>query len=604
MNMLPCEVMRMLFGKHVNRLYWKFGFFYLLGIAALIAVDYYQLRIPEIIGSIIGGIEKNTLTDSILWSHLVSIAVIAVVLVVGRFLWRIFIMGTSWRVGYELRNDMFRHAEKLSQTFYQHNKSGALMALFTNDLDAVRMAFGPGILMFFDVIFLGSMALYKMFVLNWTLTVITIIPLSLVSVMAAFVSRITRIKFRARQKALEDMFDFTQENFYGIAVIKAFVNELREMRAFAKINRDNYDKNMSFVKVSTLMGVGIEMFITFIRILMLAVGGYIAWRTFGLPDGAAGKLDAATLTVFVGYFASVIWPMMAVGRLINMRSQAKASMQRIEALLDQPVDIVDPQDVVADFPIRGRIVFNHLTFRYPGTRTDVLRDIDFTIEAGETVGVIGRTGSGKTTLVDVLLRLYNLKAGEVLVDDVDLMRIPLRTIRSAVGYVPQDNFIFSDTVKNNIAFAVDGATDAAVASMAQIADVHENIIEFPNTYETVVGERGVTLSGGQKQRVSIARALMKDPPILIMDDSFSAVDTKTEEAVLEALRTLREGKTTILIAHRISTIKDADKIVVIDDGRVVAVGSHEELLGSSSLYADMVVRQQLEAAIEGGDGNA
>lgn len=594
----------MLFGKHVNRLYVKYGLFYLLGIAALIAVDYFQLEIPEIIGAILGDIEHSVLTDDILWSYLVDVAVIAAVLVIGRFLWRIFIMGTSWRVGYDLRNDMFAHAEKLSQTFYQHNKSGALMALFTSDLDAVRMAFGPGILMFFDVIFLGTIALYKMFLLNWTLTIITVIPLALVSLMAALVSRITRVKFKARQKALEDMFDFTQENFYGIAVIKAFVNELREIRAFEKINKDNYDKNMSFVKVSTLMHTGIEMFITLIRVIMLAVGGYIAYLTFGLPDGAPGKLDASTLAVFAGYFGTVIWPMMAVGRLINMRSQAKASMQRIETLLDQPVDIVDPENAVQNLEIKGRIVFNNLTFRYPGSKAEILRNIDFAIEEGETVGIIGRTGSGKTTLVDVLLRLYNLKANEVVVDGVDLMRIPLRTIRGAIGYVPQDNFIFSDTVKNNIAFAIDDPDEDKIVEMAVAADVHENIAEFPNRYETIVGERGVTLSGGQKQRVSIARALMKDPPILIMDDSFSAVDTKTEEAVLARLKELRRGKTTILIAHRISTIKNADKIVVIDDGRVAAVGTHDVLMAQSRLYAEMVVRQQLEAAIEGGNGNA
>ncbi len=593
----------MLFGKYVNRQYLKYGLFYLLGIAALIAVDFFQLRIPEIIGSILGEIEFNTLVKDSLGAYLIELASIALILVLGRFLWRIFIMGTSWRVAYELRNNMFAHTEKLSQTFYQQNKSGAIMALFTVDLDAVRMAFGPGILMFFDIIFLGTMALYKMFALDVTLTLFTIIPLILVSIMAAFVSRITGARFKARQKALENMFDFTQENFYGIAVIKAFVNEMREIRAFEKINKDNYDKNMSFVKVSTLMRTGIEMFITLIRIIMLAVGGYIVYRTVGLAVGDPSRLAAKDLAVYIGYFATIIWPMMAIGRFINMRSQAKASLQRISALLDQKVDVVDGPNIVPDAVVTGRIVFNNLTFRYPGMKTDVLKNIDFTIAAGETVGIIGRTGSGKTTLVDLLLRLYNLKSNEIVVDDIDLMRIPLRTIRNAIGYVPQDNFIFSDTVRNNIAFAKDAVTDDQVIEMAIDADVHDNIVEFPNQYDTIVGERGVTLSGGQKQRVSIARALFKDPPILIMDDSFSAVDTKTEEAVLARLRKIREGKTTIIIAHRISTIKSADKIVVIDEGRVVAVGRHEDLLASSPLYSEMVIRQQLEAAIEGGNGN-
>jgi ATP-binding cassette subfamily B protein len=295
--------------------------------------------------------------------------------------------------------------------------------------------------------------------------------------------------------------------------------------------------------------------------------------------------------------------MMAVGRLINMRSQARASMQRINGLLDAPIDVADADNVVTDIDVKGHIVFNNLTFRYPGQKAEVLKNVSFEINAGETVGIIGRTGSGKTTIVDVLLRLYNLKSNEIVVDDVDLMRIPLRTIRAAIGYVPQDNFIFSDTVRNNIAFGVDDASLEEIIEMAIASDVHENIDEFPNKYDTIVGERGVTLSGGQKQRVSIARALMKDPPILIMDDSFSAVDTKTEEAVLARLQELRKGKTTILIAHRISTIKNADKIVVIDDGKVAAVGTHDALMATSTLYSEMVIRQQLEAAIEGGNGN-
>ncbi|OHE40111.1 MAG: hypothetical protein A2Y16_02265 [Tenericutes bacterium GWF2_57_13] len=593
----------MLFGKHLNRLYLKYGLLYLVGIAALVAVDFYQLEIPTLIGGIIGDLEHMTLTEQGLLVYVLRIAMISAVLVIGRVVWRICIMGTSWRVGYDLRNEMFDHAEKLSRNFYQQNKSGALMALFTNDLDAVRMAFGPGILMTFDVLFLGAFALYKMFALQPVLTLITIVPLALVSVMAAFVSRITGAKFKARQKALENMFDFTQENFYGISVIKAFVNELREIRQFAKINKDNYEKNMSFVKVSTLLHTGIEMFITLIRIIMLAVGGYIAWLTFGLATGDPAKLDASGLAMFAGYFGTVIWPMMAIGRLINMRAQARASMQRISGMLDAPIDIKDAENAVTDIDIKGHIVFNNLTFRYPGSKAEVLKNVDFEINAGETVGIIGRTGSGKTTLVDVLLRLYNLKSNEVIVDGVDLMRIPLRTIRAAIGYVPQDNFIFSDTVRNNIGFGVDDASLEEIIEMAIAADVHENIDEFPNKYDTIVGERGVTLSGGQKQRISIARALMKDPPILIMDDSFSAVDTKTEEAVLARLQELRSGKTTILIAHRISTIKHADKIVVIDDGKVVAVGTHDALLSTSALYSEMVIRQQLEAAIEGGNAN-
>jgi ATP-binding cassette subfamily B protein len=558
--------------------------------------------IPDITGSIIEGIQFGTLTDETLKAFMLDLAVIAAVLVVGRFVWRIFIMGTSRRVDYELRNDMFRHAEKLSQRFYQENKSGGLMALFTNDLNAVRMAFGPGLMMFFDVLFLGGMAFYRMYQLDSSLTFYAVIPLFLVSLLAAMVSRITGRKFKDRQKAFEHMSDFTQENFYGISVVKAFVNELREIRAFRAINTENYDKNISFIKASTLMHVGIEVFINTIRVLMLGLGGWLVYKTYttaGLDPTDPAHFSVGDLTRYIAYFGTMVWPMMAVGRLINMRSQANASLSRINSLLDQNVEIQDAPDAVKVDTLHGKITFNNLTFRYPSAKVETLKNIQLTIESGEMVGVIGRTGSGKTTLVDLLLRIYNLKANEILLDDTDIMKLPIRLIRDEIGYVPQDNFIFSDTIQNNIGFSADELDLNAIAKIAQYSDVHDNIVDFPDGYLTLVGERGVTLSGGQKQRISIARALLKDPKILIMDDSFSAVDTKTEEMIIGNLAKLRKGKTTIVVAHRISTIRNADKIVILDEGRVVGVGSHEELLANSPLYAEMVLRQQLEAEVEG-----
>lgn len=592
----------MIFGKHVNRFYVKYAFSFLLGIAALIAVDYLQLIIPDIIGAIVDGLETGTLTEPILRDHVWNIALLAGSIVVGRFFWRIFIFGTSRKIDFDLRNGLFSHAEKLSERYYQENKTGGLMALFTNDLEAVRQSFAMGMIMFFDVIFLGGMAFYKMFRMDWGMTLLATIPLIMISLLAAFIGRITRAKFLARQQAFENMSDFTQENFYGIGVIKAFVNELREMRTFRKVNQDNYDKNVAFIKAYTMMHVAIEVFITLIRIIIIAFGGYLVYRTFGLPEGDPGKFTVGNLSTYTSYFGTMVWPMMAIGRLINMRSQAKASLDRIGAFLDQPVEITDaPDATVPEGGIQGRIAFNHLTFRYPGSRATVLDDIHFTIEKGQTVGIIGRTGSGKTTMVDLLLRLYNLDPGQIFVDEVDIMKLPIRTLRDAVGYVPQDNFIFSDTVRNNIAFAEDDVSLERIVDMAEKSDVAGNIDEFPQRYDTVVGERGVTLSGGQKQRISIARALIKDPQILIMDDSFSAVDTKTEEIVLKNIKALRQGKTTMIIAHRISTIKEADQIAVIDEGRLVALGSHRDLMTTSPLYKDMVLRQKLEEAVEGGE---
>lgn len=590
----------MIFGKHVNNFYVKYGFFFLLGILALVVVDYAQLEIPNIMGYIIEKLDQKTLTNTELQGYVKSMALIAVVIVGGRFLWRIFIFGTSRRVDYELRNIMFSHAEKLSQRFYQKKKSGGLMALFTNDLNAVRMAFGPGIMIFFDVLALGSMAIYRMYHLDRTITYFAFIPLIMIAVLATFVSRITGRKFKAKQKAFEDLSDFSQENFYGISVIKAFVNELREIRAFARINQDNYDKNVSFIRASALLSVGVETFINVIRVLMIGVGGYLVYKTFSQP----ASFTVGDLTRYIAYFGSLIWPMMAIGRLINMRSQAKASLQRIDVFLDEPVEIHDDVELIGKETIDGKITFNHLTFAYPGSDTPVLKDISFVIEPGELVGIIGPTGAGKTTLVDLLLRLYNVRTNEILIDDIDIMKLAIKPLRDAIGYVPQDNFIFSDVIEKNISFSQDTIDRPLVEQMAKYSDVHDNIVDFPNQYETMVGERGVTLSGGQKQRISIARALIKRPKILIMDDSFSAVDTKTEEAILGNLEALRKNQTTIIIAHRISTIKNADKIVLVDDGQIQAVGTHEELFAANKYYQTIVIRQQLERELEGGGEHA
>lgn len=575
----------------------------MLGIIALFIVDYAQLEIPNIMGFIIEKLENTTLTQPELQIYIANLIKIALVIVLGRFLWRIFIFGTSRRIDFELRNKMFRHAEKLSQRYYQEKKSGGLMALFTNDLNAIRMAFGPGIMIFFDVLALGSMALYRMYNLDRTITFFAFIPLVMIAVLATFVSKITGKKFKARQKAYENLSDFAQENFYGISVIKAFVNELREIRAFARINKDNYDKNLSFIKASTLMSVGVEMFINVIRVLMIGIGGYLVYRTVGLDVADQLKFSIGDLTRYIAYFGSLIWPMMAIGRFINMRSQAKASLQRINKFLDEPLEIHDEDDMVEKCTIEGKITFNHLTFSYPSSDQPVLKDISFVINPGELIGIIGPTGSGKTTLVDLLLRLYNVRTNEILIDDCDIMKLPIKPLRDAIGYVPQDNFIFSDIIENNISFSQDIVDRSLIEQMAKYSDVHDNIIDFPNQYETMIGERGVTLSGGQKQRISIARALMKKPRILIMDDSFSAVDTKTEESILKNIEAFRQNQTIIIITHRISTIKGADKIILIDEGEIKAIGTHEELYATNRMYQDIVIRQQLETELEGGEIN-
>ena len=427
-----------------------------------------------------------------------------------------------------------------------------------------------------------------MFLINKTLTFISLIPLVIIAICGVILGRHMRKKFSEMQKAFANLSDFTQESFSGIAVIKAFVKEAKELMAFRKINKENRDKNISFVKTAVLLQVLISLFINSVVVLIMGYGGYLVFKK---------TLSIGMLTEFISYFSSVIWPMMAIGNLINLRSQGTASLKRIDKLLNEPYEIADPEDAVS-FEIKGEIEFRDFSFSYPdGQRA--LEGISFKIEAGESLGIIGRTGCGKTTIADVLLRIHNIEEEKVFIDGVDLMKIKFRDLREAIGYVPQDNFLFSDTIANNINFSKETLDMDEVITAAKLADVHDNIIEFPDQYDSVLGERGTTVSGGQKQRIAIARALIKDAQILIMDDSVSAVDTNTEKTILENLRRVRKGKTTILIAHRISTVQSMDKIALLDEGRLIGFGTHDELLETCPEYRKMVELQMLEDEIGG-----
>ncbi|HEY8444507.1 MAG TPA: ABC transporter ATP-binding protein, partial [Bacilli bacterium] len=565
-------------------------------IIALLFVDYYQLEIPKIFGQIIDGLDEKTLTKLQLVEFMKDMVIIALVMLFGRFLWRICIFGNGIRIETDLRDRMFKHSEKLSQRFYQLNKTGALMTYYTNDLNAIHNAFGNGTVMLVDTVFLGYFAFMRMWKLDHILTLICLIPLLLIALSSYIIGNYMRKKFRQRQDSYADLSDFTQESFSGISVIKAFVKEGKELLAFTKKNQDYRQKNLEFVKASTILNILIGALVGSVNLIILAYGGYLVAN--GTLIGG-NVLTIGQLLEFIQLFGSLTWPMMAIGRLIDLRSQASASLKRVNGLLNQNVEIKDGDDIIQGHQIEGKITFNHLNFHYPDTQKLVLHDITFTINKGESVGIVGRTGSGKTTLVDLLLRLYNLEENQLLLDDVDIMKLPLKDVREAIAYVPQDNFLFSDTIKNNIGFYSKEINEEEIVEAAKNADVDENISAFSLGYDTILGERGVTVSGGQKQRISIARALIKDAQILILDDSVSAVDTKTEEKILHNLRQIRKGKTTILIAHRISTIQSLDKIILIDEGKIVGVGTHDELLQNNALYQSMVLLQKLEDEIEG-----
>ncbi len=585
----------MLLGKHFRKYYLKYGLYFLVGIAVLVLVDWYQLDIPKLVGGIIDNLKSGNPDGSAIEASIWRIAILATGITLGRFLWRFTIFGASRRIEFHLRNTMFGHATKLSQSFYSQEKVGGLMTYFINDLEALRQSFGPGILMLVDGLTLGAFAIYRMASLNSELTLYAAIPMFLLTVSLVFIRKKISAKFKERQQSFENLSDFTQENFSGITVIKAFVREMKEAMFFSKKNLDLYDKNISFVKFIIVINIAIGVALNIVIMLIVAYGSFLVINIdqTGFTPGQ--------LTEYIAYFFTLIWPTMALSQFINIQGQAKASAQRIEKFLDHPVDVKDEPNTVERLDLKGALKVKNLTFKYPDGDRPVLKNVSFTIEQGEMVGILGRTGSGKSSLVDLFLRIYNLDKDQVFLDGYDIMDLTIKSVRNTVGYVPQDNFLFSDTITNNIGFALDNPSQEDVIEPAQLSDVYDNIMEFKDQFETILGERGVTVSGGQKQRISIARALAKNPEILILDDSVSAVDTKTEEAIIKNLHRIRKGKTTIFIAHRISTVKKMDKIILLDQGEVVAVGSHKELMKTSPLYQDMVRRQQLENLVQGGD---
>lgn len=590
----------MLFGKHINRYYLKYLPLLLLGIAALLLVDLFQLEIPEVYRMLLDGMtEGEVMEDGVLYTFDLDFVldkicrpmiIILAVMVSGRFLWRICLFGSARLAEAHLRRRMFDHAKTLPVSYYHKNKVGALMSLFTNDIETVQECFGSGVMMFFDALLLGALSMRKMLTMDLSLTLLILIPMALLLVISTVLGKHLKRKWAERQEAFASLSDFAQESFSGISVVKAFVKETLELLAFRRRNRDNENTNVAYTRTSTLLSILVTLLIESVICIILGYGGYLVYKDI---------FTAGELIEFISYFNSVVWPIMAISQMIEMQSRGKASLSRIGELLDTKTDIVDREGARALTDAKGEIEFESLSFAYPSSPRLALENISFRIKAGERVGIIGKTGSGKTTLADLLLRTYPLprENGVIRIDGVDICDLTVRSVRDAVAYVPQDNFLFSDTVGGNIAFSLkdkENADPDAVRRAAVIADVDDNIASFSEGYETVLGERGVTVSGGQKQRISIARALLKDAPILILDDSLSAVDTATERAILDNLAREREGKTTLLIAHRISTVKDLDRVMVLDEGRLVAFGTHEELLESSALYREMVELQRLE----------
>lgn len=584
----------MLFGKYVNRFYIKYFWHFFLGVLLLVFVDVIQLYVPELVGELTKLYDAGNLTSADIDKAGLVILLIAIGMFVGRFAWRVAILSGAYKISTDLRQDMFDHSLKLSQRFYHNNKVGAIMSYYTNDIDTIQECFGWGTVMLVDAVFLSGLTIFKMFKLNWQLTLISIVPLLILCTSFYFVDVKMEEVYAKRQKAFEKMSDYTQEIFTGLRVIKAFAREKIESALFSKVNENSKNKDLDLVRFSALLESLIQILVKLMIVIGMSIGGY--FMVMNLNDLNVVSISRDELISFILYFDNIVWPMMALGQIVSLISRGKTSLKRVSNFLDEKIDITDV-DVVDKEEIKGKIKIDNLTYSYPGGDA-VLKNVSLEIMPGENIGIVGKVGSGKTTLANILLRLDNIDDKKVYLDDVDIMKLPIKLVRESIGYVPQDNFLFSSSIKENISFSNVNLNMDDVISAAKFADVDENIKMFNMGYDTLLGERGVTISGGQKQRISIARAYLKNAPIMILDDSVSAVDIKTEETILRNIKEKRKGKTTIIIASRVSTVKHLDRIIVLNDGSIEAFDTHDNLMKISPTYAKMVYLQQLEKETE------
>ncbi|MBP5223432.1 MAG: ABC transporter ATP-binding protein, partial [Lachnospiraceae bacterium] len=577
--------------KYIKKHKLRYG----AGILTLFIVDFSNIFIPRLTGQITDGLAANTFGAPEIRRCLLGIFLLGCLLAAGRFLWRYFLFGTARTIEKELRGDLFSHLETMSVEYYNTHKTGDLMTRFTSDLNAIRMAIGMAVIALFDAVVLTLMVLFQMIVyVDIRLTLLVLIPMILIALGEIYYGKIIKPLFTARQEAVSDMMDYVQESFSGIRVIKAFVRERSQILEFLKADRNTMDKSLRVVRLQAIVMPLLDVAIGLSSLITLIYGGYLA---------LIGEITLGRFVAFNQYIGLLVWPMLACGESMNLFSQGAASAARVQEILKTDPEIRDltisgntvsagntdsgssaSSPLADNRHLSGNISLSHLSFTHADHSVASLSDITLDIPAGTMLAIIGKTGSGKSTLVNLLLHLYKVPDNMIFFDGQDLNHIPLKLLRGDIAYVPQDNFLFSDTLANNIAFGSDVKTEEAIEEAARLACLHDSILEFPEGYHTLVGERGVTLSGGQKQRSSIARAFLKDAPILILDDALSAVDTDTERQLLTNLRHNRIGKTTILIAHRISTVQDADLILVLKDGKIAELGSHETLLQKNGIY--------------------
>ena len=565
-----------------------------LGLLTVVGSNLFAVAQPWFIGRAVDSLKEGLELYQVDTADLLMYAglVVGFSLVAGMFtfLTRQTIIVVSRHVEFDLRNDFLAHIQKLSLSFFQNTQTGDLMARATNDISAVRNSLGPGIMYPTDTLMTFTMVLAIMLYTDWQLTLLALIPLPFVSFAVYRLGKLVHEKFEERQAQYGQLTTRAQENLSGIRVVRAYAREAYEMGLFRTISWDYLKKNLVLARVQSIMWPLMFLLVGFSLVITLYFGGLRVIE---------GLLTIGTLTAFFGYLIMLIWPMIAFGWVINILQQGAASMRRLSNVMDTEPEIKDTETTDVSIALmEGSIEFRNVSFQHKNAMQPALIDIDLKIPKGTTLAVVGYTGSGKSTLVNLIPRLYDVSDGQLLIDGVDIRRIPLQVLRSNIGYVPQETFLFSDTLIENISYGTDDGTEEHVRDAAEIAQMARDVSDFPQGFKTMLGERGITLSGGQKQRTSIARAVLRKPKILILDDALSSVDTYTEEEILTRLRNVMNGRTSIIISHRISTVKDADQIVVMNDGRIVERGTHDQLVEIGGIYAELHRKQLLEKELD------
>ncbi|AIW83934.1 MULTISPECIES: ABC transporter transmembrane domain-containing protein [Bacillus] len=564
---------------------------YIIGIIMLFGVALLELVAPRVLGIVVDEINSGTLTSEKLLNWVILLVVVGIMMYILRYLWRIMIFGSSLKLARQLRKNLYEHFTKMSPSFYQSRRTGDLMAHATNDIQAIQQTAGAGVLTLVDSLAVGGCVLVAMgFTISWKLTLLSLIPMPIVAISTNYYGTLLHRRFHKAQQSFSEINDKVQESMSGMKVIRSLGQEKEDLQAFRKKSEDVVHKNMLVARIDSLFDPTISLIVGFSFLIAICYGSLLVVR---------GELTVGELVTFTTYLGTLVWPMLAFGWLFNIMERGRASYDRVEKIFSQTSDVVNKENAIHAIA-SGDVSFAVDSFSYKKNELLNLKDIYFNLRKGETLGVVGRTGAGKTTLLKCLIREYDHFNGELKVGERDIRDLTLHGVRSAISYVPQDHFLFSASIGENIAFGKADATYKEISRAADIACIHNDIFQFPEGYDTVVGERGVSLSGGQKQRISIARALLTNAEILILDDCLSAVDAKTEETILTALKRERAEKTTIITAHRLSAIQHANLILVIDEGRVMQRGTHEQLMKENGWYKEMYESQQLEALVEKG----